>query len=92
MLPAISAFEALGFYYYKCGQPHSAVNSFKEAISIAPGKFSPKFMLFNYYRLTNNMNEARLTAKDILNTDVKVPSDDVDTIRNEAKAFLTNGK
>jgi hypothetical protein len=45
-------------------------------------------MLFNYYKSTNNLKQQRKLANDILGMNIKVPSMEVDMIRNDVKMFL----
>jgi O-antigen ligase len=88
ILPTPSIYERLGLLYNNAGIPDSAENNFKEASMMVPGKFGPKYMLFNYYKSTNNLKQQRKLANDILGMNIKVPSMEVDMIRNDVKMFL----
>jgi tetratricopeptide (TPR) repeat protein len=65
----------------------SAEKYYQKCSSLIPHRFVPKYRLFIIYKKTHRCREAREMANIIINMDIKVYSDLVGEIRNEAMKY-----
>ena len=78
----------LGNSYEGSGDLEKAIKSFEQASMIMPVKFYPKYRLVKIYQQTGEDEKACVLARQILNMDVKIPSDIVTDIRNDMEKLL----
>lgn len=78
----------LGNSYDGLGLYPDAVTSFTQASLIMPVKFYPKYRLTKIYLKTGEQAKAKELARQILDMQVKIPSDIVTGIRNEMEQLL----
>lgn len=70
------------------GVTTSAEESLKTAIGIVPGRFVPRHMLMRFYLDYGRNEEARNEARMLLKMKIKIPSNEVDRIREYAQQIL----
>jgi O-antigen polymerase len=66
-----------------------AERSYKTAIDMKPSSFHSRFLLFKLYEESSQVSKAIDNAKELLKLKVKIPSEEVDGIKNEARFFLS---
>lgn len=66
-----------------------AEQSYMLASDMTPGTFIPKFSLFKLYEESAQTSKAINMANELLKSKIKVQSEAIDAMRNEAKFFLT---
>lgn len=74
--------------YYKMGRQAEAEPAYRQAVYLAPNRFTSRFNLFNYYRQTGQQTKAMEAAKELLSIPVKIPSLQVTYIRNTVQLFI----
>lgn len=67
-----------------------AVSYYNHAFRMCPNRFQPFYQLMNLYQEINKMDRARLMAKIITRKKVKIPSMQIDNMKQEANSFLNN--
>jgi len=85
--------ERLMMLGYNCEMTHlydSAEYYYKRAIQTQPKLFRPRYLLFNLYVKLDKRNLAKDAATRILLFPVKVPSEDVEKIKDVAKKYLSD--
>jgi len=65
-----------------------AEENFKTAISMVPNALTPQFLLFDFYRTTEQRTSAREQAAKILDTPVKIQTGMAIAIKREAEMYL----
>ena len=78
----------LGNSYEGSGALDKAIKSFEQASMIMPVKFYPKYRLAKIYLKTGQQEQAYALARQILNMEVKIPSNIVTGIRDEMEQLL----
>ncbi|QIL40398.1 hypothetical protein G7074_14675 [Pedobacter sp. HDW13] len=78
----------LGKSYQAVKQYNNAEKIFKDASFMVPNRFIPKYNLFRLYHEIKDFKKADAVAQEILTMPVKIPSNEVDSIKNEVKKML----
>lgn len=78
--------------YYNIGDTISAINSYKIASLMIPCRFIPLKELLAIYIAQDDREKALSIAKKIIYKPIKIPSDVVYKIRNEAKDYYEHNK
>ncbi|MCT3923134.1 O-antigen ligase family protein [Elizabethkingia anophelis] len=86
--PTAERYMLLGYGNEQLHNYDQAESLYKEAIQTQPKLFRPRYLLFNLYRQLNKTDMAKKEASNILLFPVKVPSTEVNQIRNEVKKYL----
>ena len=86
----IDLYMFLGNGYKALGQYAKAEQSYQHAAHMIPHRFYPKYLLVQLYRETNQTTKARRLAKEIMNAEPKVTSNEVAEIKHAMKKFLNN--
>ncbi|WP_449435981.1 tetratricopeptide repeat protein [Pedobacter steynii] len=78
----------LGKSYRAVKQYNDAEKIFKDASFMVPNRLIPKYDLFMLYHEIGDSKKADAVGKEILNMPVKIPSNKVDSMKNEIKKCL----
>ncbi|WP_372775263.1 O-antigen ligase family protein [Mangrovibacterium sp.] len=78
--------------YHKKGETEKAIKIYEHASNMVPCRFLPLYNLFEIYKETSQKDMAEMFAIEIINKKVKIPSNSVFYIQNEAKTFLNDSK
>jgi tetratricopeptide (TPR) repeat protein len=82
------AIETLAQAYKKTGNYQKAIENYQWLCNYLPNKFGTKLELLTLYVAVNDSVNARKTAHTILTMPVKIPSREVDRIKNETTGIL----
>ncbi len=82
--------KRLGFFYTKEGNYKRAEELFKMNIATEPYRYEPRIDLLNLYVKTNDYKKALAIAEEILNLNVKIPSDKITAFKNRAKTYTNH--
>ena len=75
----------------KClGKYNEAIKNYRFMSYLLPTRFTPKYEMVMLYLEARDTINARLIAKQILEMPVKIPSEEVERIRNKAKTIISN--
>lgn len=80
--------ENLAYYYLQQKDYVKAINTFEWLSEYVPNQFRPRLELLELYKRTQHPDSARRTAAFILAMPVKVPSDEVSEIKEEAESTI----
>jgi hypothetical protein len=80
-----NAMEALAIAYERVGNYKAAIETWRWLCDFLPNKFAPRYELMKLYKKTGDTSGAKKVAGIILTMPVKIPSDEVDRIKEEAK-------
>ena len=80
--------EALGYAYWKANDLPNAVACFEWENNYLPNLFGPKLMLMKLYKETGDTGRMRAIGRVIISTPPKIPSEEVNAIKYQAKEFL----
>ncbi|GGH06888.1 hypothetical protein GCM10011418_03810 [Sphingobacterium alkalisoli] len=86
--PTADRYMQLGQGYEQIGSVPGAAEAYEKAVHILPKSFLPKYLLFDLYRQHKDQLFARRWAEEISQHPVKVPSEQVQGIRQEAENYL----
>lgn len=86
--PTAERYMQLGQGYEQLSSVAEAAGAYEKAVHILPKSFLPKFLLFDLYRQHDDRLLARRWAEEITRHPVKVPSEQVQGIRQEAENYL----
>ncbi len=67
----------------------SAIKNFEIAKNIQPNRYTPLYLLMNTYLQVKDTINAKVYAIKILNSPVKIPSDKINSYKNDAEKLLT---
>jgi O-antigen polymerase len=81
---------ALGHNYFKLNNYKEAEKHFLSAAYMVPNRFIPKKFLMAFYITTGNKENAKFWAENIVAYKIKVPSKEVNLIKQSAKKFLSD--
>lgn len=84
-----STIETLAEAYRKQGNDTKAIENYEWLCQYLPNKFGPRLQLLSLYQRTRDTVEAKKLAHEILAMPVKIPSPDVDKVKQEAAAALS---
>lgn len=82
------ATEVLGYAYWKTNDLQNAIKIFEWETCYLPNLFRPKLMLMKLYKKTGDIHKMNSIGKIIIDTTPKVPSEEVNSIKQEAKLLL----
>jgi len=74
--------------YFNLNDFKNAEINYKYSSELEPGKFYPRYKLFNLYKTTGKISNAYVTAMEITKLKIKIPSGQVDEIRDEVAKWL----
>ncbi|WP_186452627.1 O-antigen ligase family protein [Chitinophaga polysaccharea] len=80
--------EALGNAYWKTKDYNNAIECYKWVSDYIPSLFTPRFNLLKLYLQSGNITEALKTGNTIITMSPKIPSDEVDNIKQETRQML----
>ncbi|KAF0234066.1 MAG: hypothetical protein FD181_3734 [Prolixibacteraceae bacterium] len=86
------SFIALGDAYKALGETQKAEEQYQLAASMVPHKFYPIFLLAKLYNQTGQHKKALALALQILNKEIKVPSQAIEEIKEEMQEIITKSK
>jgi hypothetical protein len=81
-------FESTGYAYWQHHDLVKAIENFEWVANYIPNRFRPKYNLLKLYIKNNNITSAKVIAHSILKMPVKVPSPEVNDIKNETEKIL----
>jgi tetratricopeptide (TPR) repeat protein len=90
--PNIVVFTAMGDSYKQMQEKELAEQAYLKAWYMNPSRFYPKYLLAKLYEETGQREKAILTANQLLNMPIKVPSTAIDEIKQEMLNILENFK
>jgi hypothetical protein len=67
-----------------------AINFYQKAVFMVPNRFTTKSKLMEVYLLKKDSSQAQIWARSILDTEVKIRSPDIDTLRLHVKTLFPN--
>lgn len=74
--------------YHKKGEIEKAIQIYEHASNMVPCRFLPLYNLFEVYKGTSPTDMAKKFAIEIINKEVKIPSNSVSFIKSEASNYL----
>lgn len=90
--PNTIVYTALGDNYSSIGLYEKAEESYLQAWYMSPVRFYPKYLLAKLYNGIGQIDKAILTARELIEKEVKVPSKAIDEIKAEMLDLITNSK
>jgi len=81
-------YSLLGYSYFSIADYNNAIKSYIFLSNLVPSKFEFKLRLMESYRANNDLNNAKIIANKILSMPIKIPSEAVDLIKQQAKTIL----
>ena len=87
--PNIVVYTALGDSYKQLGEAKHAEQAYLHAWYMNPSRFYPKYLLAKMYNEFGQREKAILTANELLQMQIKVPSTAVDEIIVEMRNIIT---
>lgn len=90
--PNIVVYTALGDSYKQLGEAKHAEQAYLHAWYMNPSRFYPKYLLAKLYDKTGQKEKAILTAKELLQMQIKVPSTAIDEIKIEMQNIILQYK
>ncbi len=82
-------YYGVGMCYEMLKENELAEENYLTAAQLCPQMFKPRYALFKYYLKEGKIKKARAVALEIKKMPVKINSDEIKRIRNEARSFLT---
>ncbi|MGB4774889.1 MAG: O-antigen ligase family protein [Daejeonella sp.] len=86
--PKLDTYLYLGQIYTNSKNYKKAEDNFIFASYMVPSRFKPKYLLAKLYLTTKDTVAAKLVAAKIINMPIKIPSDEVENIRDEMRLLL----
>lgn len=74
--------------YFNLRQYNKAEECYIVASKMLPCRIAPKYLLFSLYRESNQLDKAMQYAEIVVNHSVKVPSADVELMKNECQRYI----
>lgn len=86
--PNTVVYTTLGNSYQKTGQVTKAEQAYLHAWHMNPSRFYPKYLLAKLYDKTGQKPKAVLTARELLDKEIKIESTAIKEIREEMKEII----
>ena len=80
--------EALAIAYERVGNYRAAIETRRWLCDFLPNKFAPRYELMKLYKKTGDTASEKKVANIILTIPVKIPSAEVDKIKDEARKSI----
>lgn len=90
--PNANTYKLLGDFYFFNDKIKDAENAYLMAINMVPNRFLPRRSLLQLYIFQKKQAEAKKVAERIISLSVKIDSEQVNRIKNEAIKFLNYQK
>lgn len=87
-IPCLALYMRLGVIYKKMDNFQMAEKNYLYACNMVPNRFRPKYALFELYRQSAQREKCIRLGNEIMAMPVKVPSFEIDVIRNEVRRNL----
>lgn len=87
-IPTSDLYVYIGIANEGLKKDRDAETNYKFASAIVPHLFVPKYFLFKFYLNTDQLNEAKVIAKTIMNQPIKIKNKKVLDIKDEICIFL----
>jgi len=88
MLSCLSIEMSLGDYYYQISDYKKAENNYVTACNMVPNRFRTKYTLYQFYKNIGQINKSKKIGMEILKMPEKIPSVEVDLIKEEIQNTL----
>lgn len=88
VIPSIG--EELAFKHLDNGNYKRAEEIFRFNIGLEPFRYAPKMNLLQLLQITNNKEQQKILAEEILNFPVKIPSPRINSFKKECRDLLAS--